>query len=115
MDAFYLFKIKKKNADGIIIDFERQIPFELQPKFKKNGKTYRGIEYVCDFLVTVDKNTKHVIDIKGKETVEFKIKHKLFEYKYPEYNLKLIQFYEPTQEWLELDAIKKLIRQNKKK
>ena len=115
MEARYYIKLQKDKADGIIIDFERQIPFELQPKFKKNGKTYRGIEYVCDFLVTVNENTKHVIDIKGKETVEFKIKHKLFEYKYPEYNLKLIQFYEPTQEWLELDAIKKLIRQNKKK
>lgn len=115
MEARYFIKLQKDKKEGVIIDFERQIPFELQPKFKKNGKTYRGIEYVCDFFVNVNGTIKQVIDIKGKETVEFKIKHKLFEYKYPEYNLKLIQFYEPTNEWLELDAIRKLIRQQKKK
>lgn len=115
MEARYFIKLQKDKKEGIIVDFARQIPFELQPKFKKNGKTYRGIEYVCDFFVDINGIEKHVIDIKGKETVEFKIKHKLFEYKYPQYNLKLIQFYEPTNEWLELDAIRKLIRQQKKK
>lgn len=116
MEARYYIKLKKDLKNGAILSFERQIDFELQPKFKKNGKTYRGIDYVCDFLVTLNKdNQKEVIDVKGKETVEFKIKHKLFEYKYPEYNLKVIQFYEPTQEWLDLDQIKKIIRNNKKK
>ena len=38
----------------------------------------------------------------------------MFEYKYPELNLKVIQYYEPTEEWLDLDEIKRLIRKKKK-
>lgn len=114
MEARYYIKLQKDIKDGAILSFERQITFELQPKFKKNGKTYRGIDYVCDFFVELDNNKKEVIDVKGKETVEFKIKHKLFEYKYPQYNLKVIQFYEPTREWLDLDEVKKIVRKNKK-
>lgn len=115
MEARYYIKLQKDVADGVIEYFKRQIPFLLQPKFKKNGKVYRAIEYVSDFYVKVNKDVEYVVDIKGKETVEFKIKHKLFEYKYPNYELKVIQYYEPTNEWLELDKIKKIIRKNKKK
>lgn len=115
MEARYYIKLQKDVADGAIEYFKRQIPFLLQPKFKKNGKVYRAIEYVSDFYVKVNKDVEYVVDIKGKETVEFKIKHKLFEYKYPNYELKVIQYYEPTNEWLELDKIKKIIRKNKKK
>lgn len=114
MEARYYIKLCKDLKNDVILSFKRQIAFELQPKFKKNGKIYRSIEYVCDFLVKEKNQTTTVLDIKGKETVEFKIKHKLFEYKYPNYDLKVIQFYEPTGEWLELDKIKKIIRQNKK-
>lgn len=114
MEARYYLKLLKDKADGLIMDFKLQYPFCLQPKFKKNGKTYRGIEYVCDFFVYIDKDKREVIDVKGKETVEFKIKKKMFEYKYPELNLKVIQYYEPTEEWLDLDEIKRLIRKKKK-
>lgn len=114
MEARYYLKLLKDKADGIIEDFKLQYPFCLQPKFKKNGKTFRGIEYVCDFFIYINKDDREVIDIKGKETVEFKIKRKLFEYKYPELSLKVIQYYEPSDEWLELDEIKKLIRKKKK-
>ena len=114
MEAKYYVKLCYDLKDGKIKNFERQRHFELLPKFKKNGKSYRGIEYVCDFYVINKDDSYSVIDVKGKETVEFKIKHKMFEYKYPEYSLSVIQFYEPQSEWLTLDEIKK-INKNKKK
>ena len=101
-----LLKLKK---EGTVKSFKMQFPYELQEKFTKNGKTYRAISYVADFVVVYN-DFIEVVDTKGKETVEFKIKKKLFEYKYPELHLKIIQFYAKTSEWLELDDIRRLMR-----
>lgn len=66
-----------------------QVPFLLQEGFKKNGTTHRKIEYIADFVY--EENGQTVVeDTKGMKTETFKIKQKLFEYKYPELNLKII-------------------------
>lgn len=67
------------------VEFEFQPKFLLQEGFKKNGKTHRKIEYIGDFRIG---NT--VIDVKGMETPVFKLKRKLFEYKYPHLELVLL-------------------------
>lgn len=115
MEAKYYIKLLEDKANGVIKDFGRQITFNLQPAFKKGKKKFKAIDYICDFVVTYLDNTTEVIDVKGRETPEFKIKHKLFEFKYPDTTLKLIQFYEPTNEWLELSEIRKLKRRKKTK
>ena len=71
---------------------ELQPKFLLQESFKKNGKTFRKIEYIADFKY-LDKRTNKVVveDVKGMETKDFKIKRKLFEFKYPELELVLIK------------------------
>lgn len=75
---------------GKIEDLELQPKFLLQPSFKKNGKTIRAINYIADFKYIQDKKVV-IEDVKGMETKEFKIKKKLFEYKYPEYELKIVR------------------------
>lgn len=35
---------------GEIKNLRLQVPFLLQESFKKNGKTYRKIEYIADFV-----------------------------------------------------------------
>lgn len=66
-----------------------QVPFLLQESFKKNGKTYKKIEYIADFVY--EENGQTVVeDTKGMKTDVFKIKQKLFEHKYPELSLKII-------------------------
>lgn len=75
---------------GKISDLKLQPRFLLQESFKKNGKTYRKIEYVADFQYK--ENGRIIVeDVKGMETKEFKIKRKLFEYKYPDLELKIIK------------------------
>ena len=75
---------------GEISNLELQPRFLLQESFKKNGKTYRKIEYVADFRYA--ENGKTIVeDVKGLQTDVFKIKHKLFEKKYPELELKIIK------------------------
>ena len=55
--------------------------YKLQETFKFEGKTYREITYSADFKIRI-KGKEYVIDAKGMETVHFKIKEKLFVYKY---------------------------------
>ena len=72
-----------------ISNLRLQVPFLIQEGFKKNGKTHRKIEYIADFVY--EENGQTVIeDTKGMKTETFKIKQKLFEYKYPDLNLKII-------------------------
>lgn len=75
---------------GYIKNLVLQPRYILQDTFKKNGKTYRKIEYIADFEYV--ENGKIIVeDVKGYETEVFKIKHKLFEYKYPELELKVVK------------------------
>lgn len=82
-------ELKLLERAGEISDLELQPRFLLQESFKKNGKTYRKIDYVADFKYTESGKTI-VEDVKGLQTDVFKIKHKLFEKKYPELELKII-------------------------
>lgn len=74
---------------GEIQNLELQPHFLLQESFKKNNKTYRKIEYIADFKY-IENGKTIVEDVKGLQTDVFKIKHKLFEKKYPDLELRII-------------------------
>lgn len=90
-EAEYYQKLKFLKRAGEIKDFGLQPRYELQPKFSKNGKTYRAITYIADFVIDNTDGTTDVVDVKGIETQVFKIKKKLFEHKYPDLSLKVIK------------------------
>ena len=76
---------------GLIRDLELQPAFLLQPSFKKNGKTNRKIEYIADFKYYDLESKKWIIeDTKGFKTDVYKLKKKLFEYKYEDLEIKEI-------------------------
>ena len=80
--AYYI-KLKMLEEKGIIKDLELQKSFELQPSFKLNGKTYKKITYKADFsYVSVEDNKLHIVDTKGFRTDVYKLKRKMFAYKY---------------------------------
>lgn len=67
----------------VITDLKLQPVYLLQEGFKKNGKTYRKITYKADF--EYKKGGKIIVeDVKGMKTEVYKLKKKLFEYKYPD-------------------------------
>lgn len=73
-----------------ISNLRLQVPFILQEEFEKNGKTYQAIKYVADFVY--EENGRTVVeDTKGMQTDVFKIKHKLFEKKYTDLELRIIK------------------------
>ena len=75
---------------GEIQDLQLQPKFLLQESFKKNGKTYRKIEYIADFKY-IENGKTIVEDVKGIQTDVFKLKHKIFEKVYPNLELRIIK------------------------
>lgn len=83
-------ELKLLERAGEISNLELQPHFLLQESFKKNGKTYRKIEYIADFKYTENEKTI-VEDVKGMQTDVFKLKHKIFEKVYPDLELRIIK------------------------
>jgi len=81
-------ELKLLERAGKIENLELQPVFELQPTFKKNGKTYRAIKYMADFKYN-EINKIVIEDTKGFKNKVYLLKRKLFEYKYP--NLTIIE------------------------
>ena len=84
-------ELKVLEKAGAISELELQPKFELQATFRKNGKTHRAITYTADFKYKDDKGKIIIEDYKGMETQTFKMKKKMFEYKYPELELKIVK------------------------
>lgn len=83
-------ELKLLERVGKIRNLELQPHFLLQESFRKNGKTYRKVEYIADFKYI--KNGRTIVeDVKGIQTDVFKLKHKLFEKKYPDLELRIIK------------------------
>ena len=78
----YYIQLKELESAGEIHDLELQKEFTLQEKYRFKGKMIREIKYRCDFYYTDSNNVVHVVDVKGLKTDVYKLKKKLFEYKY---------------------------------
>ena len=132
-EAEYYEYLKKEMNMKRIRKFEMQKEFVLQDKFllvngeridesnkdfkklqKANpGCTTQAIKYIADFVVHYADGTIKVIDVKGQKTVDFKLKEKMFNYRYPEYN-KLYCVVKYKGQWLEYNEANKIKKQAKK-
>lgn len=133
-EAEYYQYLKNEMNMKRIRKFEMQKEFILQEKFllvngeridesnkdfkkiqKANpGCTTQAIKYIADFVVHYADGSIKVIDVKGQKTVDFKIKEKMFNYRYPEYN-KLYCVVKYSGQWMEYDEANKIKREKKKK
>ena len=102
--------LKEKKAQGLIINFELQPKYLLQPSFKYNGKTIRAIHYIGDFLIYHLDGTEEVIDIKGMAVPVALMKRKMMQYRYPELKLTWLSRsvkWGDTDGWIEYEELKK--------
>lgn len=82
-------ELKLMERAGKISELSLQPRFELQPSFKREGKTIRAIEYVADFVYTEGDDKRKgprvrvVEDVKGMRTDVYKLKRKMLLFKYP--------------------------------
>lgn len=78
---------------GLIKDLQRQVKFILQEEFiSRQHGDIRAINYIADFMYLNNGyhskylyGTRCVVDVKGHLTVEYRIKKKMFLYKYGDY------------------------------
>jgi len=85
--------LKEMQARGDVISFEIQPEFILQPSFVKKGKTIRAIKYVADFKVVRKDGSVHIEDVKGSAgfmTDVFRLKKKIFEFRYPDLEIEIV-------------------------
>jgi hypothetical protein len=113
IEARYYEQLKWLQEHNQILFFRLQPRYLLQDSFRKDGKTYRKIEYIADFEVHHLDGSIEVIDVKGYETEVFKIKRKLFEKKYP-HKLSIVTYVKKYGGWITLDELKKRRKQAKK-
>ncbi len=80
-EAYRYIVLKGMEEDGTIGDLRRQVRYELIPAFDVDGKHYRPVFYVADF-VYVEGGKTVVEDVKGVRTDAYRIKSKLFAKRY---------------------------------
>ena len=87
-------QLKLMERAGAIRDLELQPEYELIPSFKKDGKTWRRTVYKADFRYILAEDDRMISeDVKGSTAVitdVFRLKQKLFEYRYPELTIKIV-------------------------
>lgn len=75
--------LKSLEEDGSIEDLRRQVRYELVPAFDVDGRHYRQVYYVADFVYMDKETSREVVeDVKGMRTDVYKLKSKLFARRY---------------------------------
>lgn len=130
-DYYKLLKIQKE--EGLIQDFELQPEFILQNKYiivdnvviegnhpdfdkikrKSKAPTIQAIKYIGDFKIIHNDGKVEIVDTKGIETTDFKIKKKMFMMKYPYLKFSVI-IKTKGNEWIPYDTYMKQKREQKK-
>lgn len=80
-EAYRYLALKDMEEDGAIENLRRQVRYELVPAFDVDGRHYRPVYYVADF-VYVEDGKEVVEDVKGMRTDVYKLKSKLFARRY---------------------------------
>ncbi|MGG1662987.1 DUF1064 domain-containing protein [Brevibacillus sp. NRS-1366] len=113
-ESEYYLVLKGKLAAGEIQEMRLQPVYVLQDKCSRNGKNLQAITYKADFEVLHLDGSLEVIDIKREETEAFKIKVKMFQYRYPNLKLTLLKKVDKYGGWITTDEYKKIKLAEKK-
>lgn len=75
--------LKRKEREGAIEGLRRQVRYELVPAFDVDGRHYRPVCYVADFVYVDEETGEEVVeDVKGMRTDVYRLKSKLFARRY---------------------------------
>lgn len=83
-EAKFYVTLKKLKEDGFVTEFVMQPVYILQEGYKRGKRSIQPITYKADFLVTYADGTIQIVDCKGVKTEVYRIKKKIFEYRYPD-------------------------------
>lgn len=103
---YYRDVLLPKVESGEVVSYELQKPYELQPKFKHNGKTILPIKYIADFFIVYADGHEEVIDTKGKPDNVALLKRKLFWYHYPDVDYRWVCYSAIDGGWCDYEYVK---------
>lgn len=81
-EALRYVELRDLESKGIVSNIQRQVRVELVPPFDCDGKHFRGIYYVIDFVYTDSEGNEIWEDVKGMKTPVYLLKRKLVAYRY---------------------------------
>ncbi len=114
IEGQYYVGLKEKEKLGLVKSFILQPVYELQPKFRKNGKGIQAIKLKADFQIILADGSELIVDVKGHPTEGAIIKRKMFDLKYPDRNLVWISYSKIDGGWIEYEELKKARKLRKK-
>lgn len=111
---YYKEVLLPKIESSEIINYELQKPYELQPKFRHEGKVVQPIKYVADFFIVYKDGREEVIDTKGYPDSVALMKRKMFWYQYPDINYQWLTYVKKFGGWITYEDYKRFKREEKK-
>lgn len=111
---FYRDWLLPRIESGEVVKCDKQVTYELQPKFKHKDKTILPIKYVADYVVAYKNGKVQVVDTKGFADAQALLKKKMFYYKYPNIDYIWISFSQIDGGWILYEDLKKARAKRKK-
>lgn len=111
---FYKEWLIPKLESGEIINCQKQVKYELQPKFKYQDQNIQPINYVADFVCEFQNGHITVVDTKGFADATALLKKKMFKYKYPDIDYIWMSYSATDGGWILFDDLKKARAKRKK-
>jgi DNA-binding transcriptional regulator YiaG len=107
-ESEYYVHLMELKTIGVVKEFTLQPKYEVLPAF--HGQ--KAVHYIADFRIEYNNGSVYIVDIKGHETAEFKIKRKMYEYlRFGNINPPpplLVISNDPKYGWIELDKLKEI-------
>ena len=115
---FYVYLLSKQEK-GIVKNIIIQPKYLLQEMYVKYGKKVLPIYYISDFEVEYENGDIITYDVKGMSTPDFILKKKIFDYKYPDKILRVINYSkidgnDENEGWCDVKVIEKGRKERKK-
>lgn len=93
---------------------------KLRKKYNKNNPDNKinivnAIKYISDFKIYLNDGSIEIVDVKGIKTADFKIKEKMFSYRYTNLRLTCVTWHNPSKAWLTYEEYTKIKKSKKKK
>jgi len=110
---YYIYLLSQQE-EGIVKSIKIQPKFLLQEKYEKYGKKILPINYIADFQVEYTNGDIIIFDTKGMTTPDFVLKRKMFDYKYPDKILRVINYSKIDGGWCDIEIIEKGRKKRKK-
>lgn len=109
MQPSFILQPKHFVLNSELVTFDNEENYNAKDKLRKKYNKenpdnkiaiVQAIKYISDFEIILNDGTVEIIDVKGLKTADFKIKEKMFAFRYPNLRLTCVTWDGPSNAWL---------------